>query len=51
MAKELAPVILAVAAWGPSLAKQIVLLQYDNLSLVTSVNKSGAAKQVSCTLY
>lgn len=44
MAKELVPVVLMVAVWGPQLAKQSVLLQCDNLSLVTSINK-GASKQ------
>jgi len=43
MAKELVPVVLMMAVWGPLLAKQSVLLECDNLSLVTSINK-GAAK-------
>ena len=44
MAKELVAVVIMVAVWGPLLAKQSILLQYDNLSLVTSINK-GTAKQ------
>ena len=44
MAKELVPVVIMVAVWGPLLAKQSILLQCDNLSLVTSINK-GTAKQ------
>jgi len=43
MAKELVPVALMMAVWGALLAKQNVLLQCDNLSLVTSINK-GTAK-------
>ena len=39
MAKELIPVVLMMAVWGPSLSKQNVLLQCDNRSLVTSINK------------
>jgi len=43
MAKELVPVILMMAVWSPLLFKQSVLLQCDNVSLVTSINK-GTAK-------
>ena len=39
MANELVPVALMMAVWGPLLARQNVLLQCDNLSLVTSINK------------
>ena len=44
MAKELVPVVIMVAVWGPLLVKQSILLQCDNLSLLTSINK-GTAKQ------
>ena len=43
MAKWLVPAVLRMAVWGPLLARQNVLLQCDNLSLVTSINK-GTAK-------
>jgi len=43
VAKELVPVVLTTAVWGPLPARQQVLLQCDNLSLVTSINK-GTAK-------
>jgi len=43
MAKELVPVVLMTAVWRPLLARLQVLLQCDNLSLVTSINK-GTAK-------
>ena len=42
MAKELVPVVLSCAVWGPFMAKQSVLLQCDNLSLVTAINKGSA---------
>ena len=42
MAKELVPVVLMVAVWGPLLYRQHVLLQCDNLGLVTSINKGSA---------
>ena len=44
MAKELAPVILCCAVWGPQLSKKQVLLQCDNSSVVQAINK-GSAKQ------
>ena len=43
MAKELVPVVLMMAVSGPLLARQNVLIQCDNLSLVTSIKK-GTAK-------
>ena len=42
MAKELVPVVLSCAVWAPLLAKKNVLLQCDNLSLVTAINKGSA---------
>lgn len=42
MAKELVPVVLSCAVWGPLLARQNVLLQCDNLSLVAAINKGSA---------
>ena len=45
MAKELVPIVLAVTVWGPYLKKNAVLLQCDNLSLVTAINK-GACKDI-----
>ena len=44
MAKELAPVILCCAVWGPQLSKKHVLLLCDNSSVVQAINK-GSAKQ------
>jgi len=41
--KEFVPVVLVMAEWGPLLSKQSVLLQCNNLSLMTSINK-GTAK-------
>ena len=42
MAKELVPIVLSCAVWGPSLAKMSEF-QCDNLSLVSAINK-GTAK-------
>lgn len=39
MAKELVPITLSCIAWGPKLAKCRVLVQCDNLSLVTTIIK------------
>ena len=39
MAKELAPIVVSCAIWGPILAKHHVLLQCDNNSLVAAINK------------
>ena len=43
MAKELVPVVLLIAVWGPLLYRKHILLQCDNLGLVASINK-GTAK-------
>jgi len=42
MAKEFVLVVLMTAVWGPLLARQQVLLQCNNLSLITSINKCTA---------
>ena len=39
MVKELAPIVISSAVWGPHLARRRVLIQCDNLSLVTAVQK------------
>ena len=46
MAKKLVPVVLSCAIWGPFMAKQLVLLQCDNLSLVTAINKGSAKPSI-----
>jgi len=45
MAKELAPIVLSVAVWGPMLARRTVLFQCDNMSVVSALQK-GSAKDV-----
>ena len=42
MAKELVPITLSCVAWGPKLAKHRVLVQCDNLSLVTAISKGSS---------
>ena len=41
MAKELVPIVFSCAVWGPQLARQSVLFQCDNLSLVIALNKGS----------
>ena len=41
MAKELVLIVLGFAVWGPYLEKTLILLQSDNLSLVTAINKGS----------
>ena len=46
MAKELVPIVLAIAVWSPYLEKNTLLLQCDNLSLVTAINKGACRERV-----
>ena len=42
MAKELAPIILCCAVWGPLLSKTKILFQCDNMSVVAAIKKGSA---------
>ena len=42
MAKELVPILLSCAVWGPHLAKHSIRIQCDNLSLVTAISKGSS---------
>ena len=44
MAKEMAPILLSCAVWGPDLSRKSVCFQCDNSSVVAAVNK-GSAKE------
>jgi len=44
MAKELVPIVLATAVWGPRFAKSTVLFQCDNFGVVSALRK-GSAKE------
>ena len=44
--KELAPIVMACAVWGPRLSKNIVLFHCDNSNVVVSINKSSAKQEV-----
>ena len=46
MCKELAPMVLNCAVWGPIFTKDCVLFRCNNLSLVNSLNK-GSSKDSS----
>ena len=45
MAKELVPIVLSCAIWGPLLAKKTTVFQCDNRSLVEAINK-GSSKDL-----
>lgn len=47
MVKELLPVVLSAAVWGPQLKRQRVMFQCDNSSVVTSLQK-GSSKDSAC---
>ena len=46
MIKELVPIVLACAVWGPRLARKTVLVQCDNAGVVAAVQK-GVSKDQS----
>ena len=45
MAKELLPIVLSTAVWGPQLRRHQVLCQCDNSSVVAAIKK-GSARDV-----
>ena len=46
MAKELVPIVLSCAVWGPILNRKTVLFQCDNTGVVAAVKK-GSAKEAT----
>ena len=42
MAKELVPIVISCAIWGPTLTRKRTELQCDSMSLVTAINKGYA---------
>lgn len=42
MAKELVPIVLSCAVWGPSMARKVVLFQCDNTAVVAAVRKGSS---------
>ena len=46
MAKELVPLLLSCAVWGPALSRRNVLFECDNSSVVAAVNKGSAKEAV-----
>ena len=51
MAKELVPITLSCAVWGPKLSRAKVLVQCDNLGLVAAISKGSSwGKDVMCLL-
>jgi len=53
--KELLPIILSLAVWGPRLARRTVLFQFDNMSVVSTLLKDSAKNviimQLLCSLW
>ena len=45
MAKELVPIVLSCAVWGPLFMKSTVLFQCDNLGLVAAITKGSSKDQ------
>ena len=50
MAKELVPIVLSTAVWGPQLAKHCVLFQCDNSGVVSALQKGSAKDPVVMNL-
>lgn len=47
MVKDLAPIVMGCAVWGPRLSKRNALFPCDNSSVALSINK-GSARYVRC---
>ena len=45
MAKEMVPIMLSCATWGPNLSKKSVCFQCDNSSVVVALQKGSAKEQ------
>ena len=45
MAKELVPIVMSCAVWGPYLARCTTMFQCDNLSLVAAITKGSSKDQ------
>ena len=50
MPKELVPIVLSCAVWGPSLSRKRVLFQCDNAGVVAAIRK-GSAKEALVMHY
>ena len=50
MAKELVPIVLSTAIWGPQLARHRVLYQCDNLGVVSALHKGSAKDPIVMNL-
>ena len=50
MAKELLPIVLSTAIWGPSLSTHKVLYQCDNSSVVAAINKGSVRDTIGMHL-
>ncbi len=50
MVKELVPIVLSCAVWGPQLAKKKVLFQCDNTGVVAAIKKGSAQVELAMHL-
>ena len=46
MAKELVPIVISIAVWGPHFTRHRVLFQCDNMSLVKAIQKGNSKEPV-----
>ena len=46
MAKELVPIVMGCAVWGPQFAGHTTLFQCDNLGLVVAINKGSSKDKI-----
>ena len=55
MAKELVPIILSCAVWGPQMSRKSVLFQCDNTGVVAAIKKGSSKEdrvmQLLCALW
>ena len=45
MAKELVPIVISRAVWGPIISRKTVLFQCDNSAVVAAVQKGSEKRQ------
>ena len=51
MVKELVPIIISCAVWGPQFAGRTTLFQCDNLGLVAAITKSSSKDKIVMHLH
>ena len=51
MSKELVPIVLSCAVWGPSLSRKRVMFQCDNAGVVAAIRKGSAKEALAIQSY